>query len=88
MPGLIPSDATNMYLDATALGAAPDGAIDPDTQNALHQQALSQDLQNQSARQRAMNQLIQQSQGIGAPASAYTQTNHGLQALPHIQNDE
>ena len=86
MPGLIPQgeSAANLYMDAADLGAAPPGAIDDDTINSLKQQEIANS-QQQQMRQR---QLASWAQILGAGADDYTELNHGLQALPHIDNDE
>lgn len=76
MPG--PS-AIDEYLDAEAAGAAPDGIFDTVTEDDLHQQKLSSQVAHDVAAYKAR---------IGtATAEDYSLLNHGLSALPHIDND-
>jgi hypothetical protein len=82
--GLISTDATTMYQQAQEAGAAPDAGIDSDTLDQLQQQKIANSISQQRAAAAKASAIRN---GLSTSAADYTETNHGLQALPHIEND-
>lgn len=87
----------DLYREAAAFGAAPDSAaMQQQIQQSDASRRAADDTQAQdmaAARARSAAALpLASTQGVRSAGSFtaedYTQTTHGLQALPHVQNDE
>jgi hypothetical protein len=86
---MISNDATTMYKQAAALGAAPDGSAElqqlEGEAQALQQQQAAADQQAAERRAEAAASPLWGTRASFDP-SEYTEVNHGLQALPHQDN--